>query len=231
MTAAVDGQGWRISAAGDSAVVLEFPARIDVELNQRVTAIADQLRARWGAILRDVVVGYCTVTVYFNPLSVDAAWLEFEMHSVAVQSGDSREAQGRFIEVPVCYDGDLALDLADVAAFGGCTTEEVISLHTGGRYRVYLVGFVPGFAYLAEVDPRIAAPRRPTPRTAVPAGSVGIAGAQTGIYPRETPGGWNIIGRTLLRPYDPARAEPFLFHAGDTVQFVRISREEFDQTP
>jgi inhibitor of KinA len=131
--------------------------------------------------------------------------------------------------VPVCYDADLAPDLAGVAAFGGCSTDEVVALHTGRVYRVYMVGFIPGFAYLAEVDPRIAAPRRATPRTAVPAGSVAIAGGQTGIYPAVTPGGWNIIGRTALKPYDPGRADSLLFHVGAEVRFRAVTRTEFER--
>jgi inhibitor of KinA len=176
-----------------------------------------------------VVIGYCTVTVYFDPLRVDAPWLESEMRGVAAQTGERGRVSGDIVNVPVCYEGELAPDLTDVAAFADCSSEDVIALHTGRQYRVYLVGFIPGFAYMAEVDPRIATPRRATPRTAVPAGSVAIAGGQTGIYPAVTPGGWNIIGRTPLKPYDPAREEPFLFHAGDHVRFVRISRDDFER--
>jgi len=218
----------RVIAAGDAAVVAELPGRIDPVINEKATALASQLRARWGAILRDVVVGYCTVTAYFDPLRVDAPWLEGEIRSIADQAVEAAPRDGAIVEVPVCYEGDLAPDLPEIAAFGGCSPDEVVALHTGRIYRVYMVGFVPGFAYLAEVDPRIAAPRRPTPRTVVPAGSVAIAGGQTGIYPARTPGGWNIIGRTPLKPYDPARAEPVLFEAGDSVRFHAITRAEFE---
>lgn len=220
----------RIVAAGDSALLVEFRSAINEAINARATALAAVLRNRWSSILRDVVIGYCTITIYFDPLRVDARWLESEIHAVALQTSDTSGAQGVVVEVPVCYEGELAPDLADVAAFGGCTRDEVVALHSARAYRVYMVGFVPGFAYLAEVDARIAAPRRPTPRTAVPRGSVAIAGGQTGVYPATTPGGWNIIGRTPLKPYDPARVEPFLFRVGDEVRFVPISRELFDRT-
>ena len=229
MTSLADGGVVRVDAAGDSALVLQLPSRIDPEINDRATTVAADLRARWGAILRDVVVGYCTVTVYFDPIRVDGPWLEGEIRSAAAQLPSERASSPSSIEVPVCYDGDLAPDIGDVAGFAGCTAEEVIALHTSREYRVYMVGFVPGFAYLAEVDERIAAPRRVNPRVAVPAGSVAIAGGQTGIYPSETPGGWNIVGRTRVRPYEPSRSEPFLFRAGDTVRFVRISREEYER--
>ena len=224
-----DGELTRIACAGDSALIVEFPARIDPSINDRANALARALQQRWGAIIRDLVVGYCTLTVYFDPRQVDARWLESEIRAAAKQAGDTAGNAGQLIEVPVCYEGEFGPDLDDVAAFGGCTREEVVTLHTGATYRVYMVGFIPGFAYMAEVDSRIRAPRRDVPRTGVAPGSVAIAGGQTGVYPAATPGGWNIIGRTPLKPYDVARADPLLFHTGDRVRFVAISRAEFDR--
>jgi inhibitor of KinA len=217
----------RVAAAGDSALVAEFPSRIDPGINDCASALAQRLRWRWGGILRDVVVGYCTVTVYFDPLQVDAPWLESEIQAAAGPARQATRAGRAVVDVPVCYDGDLAPDLDDVARFGGCSSDEVVALHTSRTYRVYMLGFIPGFAYLAEVDPRIAAPRRATPRIEVPAGAVAIAGGQTGIYPAVTPGGWNIIGRTPKKPYDPGRPVPFLFNVGDEVRFRPVSRVEF----
>ena len=219
----------RVAAAGDSALVAEFPGRIDPEINDRAAALAQRLRWRWGGILRDVVVGYCTVTVYFDPLQVDAPWLESEIQAAAGPARQAPRTDRAVVDVPVCYEGDLAPDLDDVARFGGCSPDEVVALHTNRTYRVYMLGFIPGFAYLAEVDPRIAAPRRAAPRTEVPAGAVAIAGGQTGIYPAVTPGGWNIIGRTRKKPYDPGRPVPFLFGVGDEVRFRPVSRAEFEQ--
>ncbi len=220
----------RIAAAGDSALVAEFPQRIDPDINQRALSLSARLRGEWGEILRDVVIGYCTVTVYFNPRHVDARWLEAEIRAAARDVEYGERPAARTIEVPVCYDLPLGPDLEDVAAFGACSVEDVIELHSKRIYRVYMVGFVPGFAYLAEVDERIARPRRTAPRTAVPAGSVAIAGGQTGIYPKATPGGWNIIGRTPLKPYDAERADPFLFRVGDDVRFLSMTREAFDRS-
>lgn len=221
----------RVFAAGDAALVLTFPARIDPEMNDRAMAAAASLQRQWAAILRDIVVGYCTVTVSFDPLTVDAPWLESEMLA-ATRPESEMLAPGtpRLIDVPVCYDADFAPDLAEVAAYGGCSIEEVVARHTERTYRVYMIGFVPGFAYLAEVDERIAAPRRASPRALVPAGSVGIAGPQTGVYPASTPGGWNIIGRTPVQPFNPHREQPCLFEPGDTVRFVRIARGDFERT-
>ena len=210
-------------------MVAEFPQRIDPDINHRAAVLASRLRGQWGAVLRDVVVGYCTVTAYFDPLYVDARWLEAEIRTAAEEESDLPLPPAKTIEVPVCYDVDLGPDLAEVAAFGSCSVEEVIALHSSRPYRVYMVGFVPGFAYLAEVDPRIAAPRRPTPRTVVPPLSVAIAGAQTAIYPTATPGGWNIIGRTRVAPYDPHGGAAALLRVGDEVRFTPVSRDVFER--
>jgi KipI family sensor histidine kinase inhibitor len=218
----------RIVPAGDAALLLEFEPRIDPAINARALALADAIAARCGTVVRDAVVGYCTLTVYFDPLAVDGAWMEDQLNAALADMDVSPEAGGAVVDVPVCYGGELGPDIADVAKFGGCSEDDVVALHTGQTYRVYMLGFVPGWAYMAEVDPRIAAPRRSMPRTAVPAGSVAIANGQTGVYPAVTPGGWNIIGRTPLKPYDPQREEPFLFRAGDTVRFVAIDRGAFD---
>jgi inhibitor of KinA len=220
----------RVVPAGDAALVLTFPARLDPAINDRAMAAAAALRTQWSAILRDIVVGYCTVTVAFDPLAVDAPWLESEMLTTAGLDAEGLPRRtARVVDVPVCYEEDFAPDLADVAAYGGCSIEEVVARHSERTYRVYMVGFVPGFAYLAEVDERIAAPRRASPRALVPAGAVGIAGPQTGVYPTSTPGGWNIIGRTPLQPFNLQREQPCLFEPGDTVRFVRISRGDLER--
>jgi KipI family sensor histidine kinase inhibitor len=211
--------GLRIVPAGDAAVLVEMPARIDPSINARAVALARGMRERCGSRLRDVVVGYCSVTLYFDPLLVDLPALEAEIIAVDAAPPDDAPAAGRLIDVPVDYGGGDGPDLAAVATEARLSEDEVVALHAGVTYRVYMMGFVPGFAYMASVDPRIALPRRATPRTRVPAGSVAIAAGQTGIYPMETPGGWHLIGRTHVRPYDPARADPFLFRAGDQVRF------------
>jgi inhibitor of KinA len=221
--------GVRILSAGDSALLVQLPSRIDPAVSAAVIALAASLQERIGTLLRDIVVGYCSLTVYFDPLKIDAGWLESVIAESADEIDDAEEATGPLLDVPVCYGGDLGPDLADVASFAGCSAEEVVALHSGAVYRVYVVGFVPGFPYMASVDPRLALPRRASPRTRVPAGSVAVAAGQTGIYPAETPGGWHLIGRTPVKPYDPARPEPFLFKPGDRVRFVPIDRAAFDR--
>ena len=219
---------FRIVAAGDAALVLELPSRVDPAINARLVFVAEALRRRLGAVVRDAVVGYCTLTVYFDPLHVDASWMKGEIQSVAREEPPEGKRDGVLIEVPVCYGGDLGPDLREVAGICGCTEADVIRLHSGLEYRVYVVGFVPGFAYMGVVDDRLALPRRAVPRTRVPAGSVAIAAGQTGIYPIETPGGWHLLGRTPIRPFDENRAEPVLFRPGDRVRFVPILRDAFD---
>ncbi|MEP6916073.1 MAG: 5-oxoprolinase subunit PxpB [Acidobacteriota bacterium] len=236
----------RIVPAGDAALLVEFPARIDPAVSAAAVTLARAVRDACGGRIRDVVVGYCSATVYFDPLQVDVTWLESVVRGVAGRpepfhaeadapadwESGVRSIQppvdDAVVDVPVCYGGVYGPDLPEVAAFAGLTIDEVIALHSATTYRVYVVGFVPGFPYMASVDPRIAIPRRTTPRTRVAAGSVAIAAGQTGIYPCETPGGWHLIGRTHVNPYDPSRPEPFLFKPGDAVRFHPVDRDEFD---
>lgn len=216
----------RIVPAGDAAWLIELPERIDAAINSRAIRIAKAIEGS-GVRATDVVVGYRSVMVYVDPLSSDAAGVARRLQEIAAATEQGEDGQGRLVEVPVCYDGPHGPDLADVAAFGECSTDEVIERHLAVEYRVFVVGFVPGFAYMAPVDPKIAAPRRSSPRLKVPAGSVAVAAGQTGVYPAETPGGWSIIGRCPVRPYDPDRAEPFLFHPGDRIRFLRITEPEY----
>jgi inhibitor of KinA len=220
---------FRIVAAGDSTVVVEFEERIDPAINARAIALAERLRADPVAGVRDVVPTYRSVAVYFDPLRTPQDALMARLEREAAGPVPEARPAGEALRLPVCYGGEFGPDLAAVAAFGGLSESSVIDLHTRPSYHVFMLGFSPGFAYLGVVDPRIAAPRRDTPRVRVPRGSVGIAGAQTGVYPAETPGGWQIIGRTPLLPFDPARANPFLMKPGDAVRFDAIDRTEFDR--
>jgi inhibitor of KinA len=219
----------RIVPAGDSAIIVEFEERIDPAINARAIALAESLQAAAMSGVRDVVPTYRSVAVFFDPLRTNYDALVARVERDAVQADQEPARQREPIRIPVCYGGDLGPDLAEVGAFGGISEREVIALHTAATYRVFMLGFVAGFAYMGTVDARIAAPRHSTPRLRVPLGSVGIAGVQTGVYPAETPGGWQLIGRTPLKPFDPARKEPFLMKAGDAVQFYAIDRAEYDR--
>ncbi|MGH9254326.1 MAG: 5-oxoprolinase subunit PxpB [Vicinamibacterales bacterium] len=218
----------RIREAGDSAVLLELgtaqPARhdeIDASLNARVIHIADAVRRQSLPGVRDVASTFRSVAVFFDPLATD---VDAVIAALEKERDDPwPEEPGTLIEVPVVYGGDAGPDLAQVAACAGCTPETVVERHAARTYRVCMLGFLPGFPYMAAVDDSIAAPRRPKPRLRVPAGSVGIAGRQTGIYPCESPGGWQIIGRTALEIFDAERTPPAAFAPGDRVRFVPVS--------
>jgi inhibitor of KinA len=222
---------FRIVAAGDAAWLVEWPARIDPALSAGAVALAETIKHTHGRLVRDVVVGYCSVTVYFDPIHVDGEDMAAGLRQLALELDVRGVSDGKLVDVDVCYGGEFGPDLPGVAEQIGATEQEVVGLHTAPTYRVYVVGFVPGFPYMASVDARLALPRRATPRTRVPAGSVAIAAGQTGIYPTETPGGWHLIGRTRVKPYDDSRAEPFLFKPGDRVRFHAIDRAEFERTP
>ena len=219
---------YRIVTAGDSAVVVEFEERIDPAVNARTIAFAEAVQGANLPGVRDVVPTYRSIAIYFDPLRTDSVALMACIEREAVKPAAAQPAPADPVRIPVCYGGELGPDLEAVAAFAGAGEDEVVRLHTAATYRVFMLGFVPGFAYLGLVDERIAMARRSTPRVRVPSGSVGIAGVQTGIYPAETPGGWRLIGRTPLKPFDPSRAEPFLMKAGDAVQFYPIDRGEYD---
>jgi len=219
----------RIVPAGDSALIVEFEERIDPAINARAIALADSLQAAAIAGVRDVVPTYRSVAVFFDPLRTNYDTLLERIERDAGRPAPDAARQAEPVRIPVCYGGDLGPDLGAVAAFGGISADEVIALHASATYRVFMLGFVPGFAYMGIVDARIAAPRHSTPRVRVPAGSVGIAGVQTGIYPAETPGGWQLIGRTPIKPFDANRAQPFLMKAGDAVRFYAIDRAEYER--
>ncbi len=211
-----------IIPAGDAALVLRLGAGIDPAVNARALAIARELRAIDRQTVRDIVVGYASVTVYFDPLVADEREVADAMRRAATAQA-AREIDTRLVTVPVVYGGEEGPDLSEVAAHARCREEEVVARHLAREYRVFMLGFLPGFPYMGVVDPSIAMPRRDTPRLVVPRGSVGIAGLQTGIYPVQSPGGWRLIGRTDVTLFDPEAEPPTLLQPGDRVRFQRAS--------
>jgi KipI family sensor histidine kinase inhibitor len=205
--------------AGDSALLVEWDAVIDPAINARAIAVAQAVRAAGAAGIRDVVPTYRSVAVHFDPLLTTP---EAVRQVVAGCQDRSGAVETRHVEIPVSYDGDDGPDLADVAAHCGMTAAEVVARHAGADYRVFMLGFLPGFAYLGPLDAALAVPRLATPRTRVPAGAIGLAGRQTGVYPMASPGGWRLIGRTGMRMFDPDRAPASRLSAGDTVRFVPV---------
>ncbi len=211
----------QVIAMGDACLSIVFEEKIDPRINTRCVSLAADVERRRLAGVRDVVPAYHTVSVYFDPRKITRAALHQELErAMSSAAGDGSIIDAAPIHISVAYGGESGPDLASVATFASCSEEDVIRLHTENVYRVYMLGFLPGFAYLGSVDRRIAMPRLATPRLRVPAGSVGIAGAQTGIYPSEMPGGWRIIGRTSLKLFDPTQNEPSMLKAGDRVKFV-----------
>lgn len=213
----------RIRAAGDTMLLIEFEPSIDPAINDRVIRLAERLQARLGGAVRDIVPAYCAIGVHFDPLTTDLAALEAAVEVEARGTARGRPTEDRpVIEIPVRYGGVDGPDLEGVAAWAQCTSAAVVERHAARIYRVYMLGFVPGFAYMGRVDAAIAAPRHRVPRDRVPAGSVGIAGEQTGVYPLATPGGWQLIGRTETAMFDPTRTQPSLLRPGDRVRFVPV---------
>ncbi|MBB5015794.1 5-oxoprolinase subunit PxpB [Rehaibacterium terrae] len=226
-----------IEPLGDAALLLRWGERIDPDLNRRVHVLAaalDVIRPPW---LLDLVPAYATLALYLDtaafgpaepPLAAAERWLRARLATLADHTDDpAATPSARSIEIPVRYGGEDGPDLDAVARDSGLSPDEVVARHTAGDYHVALLGFAPGFPYLLGLDPMLALPRLATPRQRVPAGSVAIGGAQTGIYPRESPGGWRIIGRTPLVLFDPLRDPPALLAPGDRVRFVAVDDAAF----
>jgi KipI family sensor histidine kinase inhibitor len=206
-----------IKEAGDSALLLELEPVISVDVNARAIAVAAAVRDDVIPGVRDVVPTYRSVAVHFDPLITDARDVVASLERAA--DAPLMPGEGRRVELAVEYGGQWGPDLADVAAFAGESPEAVVARHTARDYRVFMLGFLPGFAYLGEVDQKIAAPRRSSPRERVRSGSVGIAGGQTAVYPMDSPGGWQIIGHTMTRMFDADQWPAALLSPGDLVRF------------
>lgn len=222
----------RFERLADDAWLIAFDAPvasiIDPETNARVHALAARIRAAEPGWLRDLVPAYATLAVFFDIDTTDAETARNWLRTRCVDDVADAQAQAwRAIEIPVRYGGAFGEDLDAAAAELGLAADTLISRHCAALYTVAMIGFAPGFPYLSGLDPALALPRRATPRTRVPAGSVAIGGAQTGIYPRESPGGWRLLGRTPLRLFDPERESPSLLAPGDRVRFVAIDDDTF----
>jgi len=207
----------RLHSLGDAALLCELPPPATLAQQQQIWALANEA-LQWPAV-QEALPGMNNLTLMFDPARIDAAELEMQVLAAWPQLA-AAAIEGRTIEIPVAYGGEHGPDLADVAAHTGFTPAEVVRRHAAGEYVVYLLGFLPGFAFMGGLPPELATPRRAEPRVAVPARSVGIGGAQTGVYPLVSPGGWQLIGRTSLEMFDPAAAEPTLLRPGDRVRFV-----------
>lgn len=221
----------RYLCAGEQGLVVEFGNNIDAAVNARVHRLAQALRPMLQREVLELVPTYRSLMVYFDPLRISRTDLIRRITDLAEQEVATAEnvSAAKVVYIPVCYGGEYGPDLEFVARHTGLSETEVVAIHTSTPYQVYMLGFTPGFPYLGGMSERIAAPRLAQPRTKIPAGSVGIAGSQTGLYPIESPGGWQIIGQTPVKAFDPDASAPFLFAAGEYLQFVSITPEEYQR--
>lgn len=226
---------YRIFPLGDSAITIDFGNVINESINKEVIARFNQLQERPLPETIEMIPAYSSLTIYYNLLALKKKinnnvtvfeWMKEQLdESLKMPVQENRIAK-KIVRIPVCYESEFSPDIQQLATAKNITVDEIIQIHTASSYKVYMLGFLPGFAYMGEVDEKIVMPRKPQPQNVV-AGSVGIAGRQTGIYPLASPGGWQIIGRTPLKLFDAGREEPVLLKAGDTVQFYSISNDEF----
>ncbi len=223
----------RIERLGDCALLLRFSDAIDAQTNRRVHDWAAALSAQPPYWLTGITPAYASLALHVDaasmngddPLAIAEDWLSQRLDEPLPET---RNGTARTVEIPVCYGSEHGPDLVELADHARLSVADVVTRHAAGDYLVAMLGFAPGFPYLVGLDPVLAMPRLPSPRTSVPAGSVGIGGAQTGIYPQPGPGGWRLIGRTPLRLFDATRAPPSLLRAGDRVRFVAIDAAQFD---
>jgi inhibitor of KinA len=217
----------KIIPASDSSLLVEFGTTISPEIHDRVVALFRALQSKPDPRITNLHPGYASVLVDFDPLRCDHDEMTAILLSLSDQPITSQAASANMITIPVCYDTEFGPDLADVAVHNRISVEEVARLHSSVTYLVYFLGFSPGFAYLGGLLSELHTPRLATPRQRVTAGSVGIAGSQTGVYPIDSPGGWRIIGRTPLRMFDPDATPPTRLQPGDRVTFSPIDRDVF----
>lgn len=219
----------KIKPIGDQGFLVEFEQEISPVIHGKIIYLYRTLKASKLSNHLELVPSYSSLLVLFHPLLVSYKKLEKQIYQSMKEYRDEERQQGQLFHIPVCYEEDFGQDMEMVCSHTGYTREEVIKLHTAPQYLIYMLGFLPGFPYLGGLDKTLHTPRLANPRTKIPAGSVGIGGAQTGIYPIESPGGWQLIGRTPVKTYDVNRKEPILFKAGDSICFVPITKHEFEK--
>jgi inhibitor of KinA len=215
--------------ASDSSLLVVFGDAISPEMQSLVLGLFHALKAHGDSRIRNLHPGYVSLLVNFDPLAITHQEIAALVEELSTRALDRSESIGNLVEIPVCYDPEFGLDLADVAAHTNLSAADVVRLHAGATYDVCFLGFTAGFTYLGGMPEVLSTPRLTTPRRAVEAGSVGIAGQQTGIYPTQTPGGWRLIGRTPLRMFNPRASHATLLSPGDKLRFIPIARAEFDR--
>ena len=214
---------------GESALLINFEQKIEEAIHTQVIELKAAIETAQLPGVSFLIPAYCSLTVGYNPEELDYDTLCVLIKNLETNGTPIRKNLTRKLSIPVCYDLEFGLDLKDLATEKQVSIQEIIQLHTSTIFRVYMLGFLPGFTYMGKLPKSLVCARKTTPRLRVPALSVGLAGYQTGIYPSEAPGGWQIIGRTPIPIFDTRKKQPFLFQAGDQVQFKAISKKEFNQ--
>ena len=229
---------YKIFPICENALTIDFGNTISVELNNKVLQLVDSIKQTNFAGFIETVPAYSSLTIFYDLITVRKTFRDFPNAFSAVRDfvetalnnlSKNEKIQPCLVEIPVCYDEKFAIDLDFVAENSKLSKDEVIKIHTSKEYRVFMIGFLPAFAYLGEIDERISTPRKTSPRTNIEKGSVGIAGNQTGIYPLDSPGGWQIIGKTPLEMFQPKNEQISLLRTGELVKFYQISLTEFSK--
>lgn len=217
----------KLLPVGDSALLAEFGRVVDSRVNARVRALSDAVLAADFVWLKDIVPAFASLLICFDREKADFKTVKAAVAAMLAGLSAAADGEKRIWLLPVCYEGEFAPDMADMEKMCGLSAAEIIDIHSGRDYQIYMLGFLPGFPYLGGLDERIHAARLDSPRVEIAAGSVGIGGAQTGVYPCASPGGWRLIGKTPAVLYDPNREQPIVYQAGDYIRFLPIDRAEF----
>ena len=222
-------QNIRILTAGDSSLLIEFGKEISPEINRKISATIQLMKEQLIEGVVDMIPAFCSLLVNYDPRVISYDEIRERMQALVRVDARAGETRKRIFEIPVCYGGEYGPDIQNIAEHAGLSQEEVIQIHSSRDYLIYMLGFLPGFTYLGGLDERLHTPRLANPRIRIPAGSVGIGGSQTGIYPLDSPGGWQLMGMTPVKTYDPSRETPILVEAGDYIRFVPVEEEEYLQ--
>ena len=217
----------KILTAGDSSLLIEFGNEISPEINQKIKTTVQLMKEQHIEGVVDIIPAFCSLLINYDPRVIGYEELRNRMKALVKIEVKAEAGVKRVFEIPVCYGGEYGPDIENIAEHAGLSVEEVIKIHSSRDYLIYMLGFLPGFTYLGGLDERIHTPRLANPRLKINAGSVGIGGSQTGIYPLDSPGGWQLMGKTPVKTYDPEREVPILVEAGDYIRFVPVDEEEF----
>ncbi len=212
---------------GDTAITVCFENEISKEVNGFVTSFTCAVEQKGIKGVIELIPAFNSVTVLYDSTVISAGTLKIKLERIIKKLGNSQQSSAVLYKIPVCYEEEFSPDMKNVEAHTGLSREEIIEIHSSTDYLIYMLGFLPGFAYLGEMDKRLATPRLDSPRVEISRGAVGIGGEQTGIYPVASPGGWQLIGRTPVLVYDRERENPILYKSGDYIRFVPISRDEY----